>query len=215
MKKKLTNKPFVQLLFKLAGFSAIGAGLLFAGIQLIHPKDVIESVGTDIWVPVTVLKTLFSVFGLFAITGLYAKQVEETKLLGLLGYCLLILFFAVQMCYSFAQAFILPLIYETSPDFASSMLGLASGDGGNMDLGMFALMYHVLSAFYLLGTLLFGISLFRVSIMPRFASGLMAFSGPLAIIMVAVLPHSLDRFAAFPMSLSLILLGYALIVAET
>jgi hypothetical protein len=42
------------------------------------------------------------------------------------------------------------------------------------------------------------------------AAGLLAFSGPLAIIMVALLPHQLERLAAIPMGIALAWLGYAL-----
>jgi len=63
---------------------------------------------------------------------------------------------------------------------------------------------------YLLGLLLFGIATFRAAILPRLAAGLLALSGPLAFIMVALLPHQFARFAAVPMGIALAWLGYAL-----
>jgi len=56
----------------------MAAGIIFAGIQPIHPPDVISSVNTSLWAILTSLKTVMSIFGLFGIVGLYARQVEET-----------------------------------------------------------------------------------------------------------------------------------------
>jgi hypothetical protein len=81
---------------------------------------------------------------------------------------------------------------------------------GPMNLGAFATIYSLLALVYLLGLLLFGIALFRARILPRWAAGLLALSGPLAIIMVALLPHQLERLAAMPMGFALAWLGYAL-----
>ena len=71
------------------------------------------------------LKDGHVIFGLFGIAGLYARQVEETGWLGLAGYLLLTIFYAVQMCYSFAEAFILPLLTTVAPKFVESSWGLA------------------------------------------------------------------------------------------
>lgn len=205
-KMKITTSNLIRW----AGLSAIAAGIIFAGIQPIHPPDVISSVNTSLWTIITYLKTAMSIFGLLAIAGLYARQVEETGWLGLAGYLSLSIFYAVQMCYSFAEAFVLPLLVTVAPKFVESTLGMASGAGGEMNLGAFATIYSLVSVLYLLGTLLFGIAMFRARILSRWAAGLLAFSGPLALIMVALLPHQLERLAAMPMGIALVWLGYAL-----
>jgi hypothetical protein len=105
----------------------------------------------------------------------------------------------------------LPLLVTDSPNFVESALGMGSGAGGPMDLGAFASIYSILSLLYLLGLLLFGVALLRARILPRLAAGLLALSGPLAIIMVALLPHQLERLAAMPMGIALAWLGYALL----
>jgi len=152
-----------------------------------------------------------SIFGLFGIVGLYARQVEETGWLGLAGYLSLSIFYAVQMCYSFAEAFILPLLVTAAPKFVESTLGMASGAGGEMNLGALATIFQLVSVLYLLGSLLFGIAMFRARILSRWAAGLLALSGPLALIMVALLPHQLERLAAVPMGIALVWLGYSLL----
>lgn len=197
-------------LIRWAGLSAMAAGIIFAGIQPIHPPDVISSVNTNLWAILTSLKTVMSIFGLFGLVGLYARQVEETGWLGLAGYLLLSIFYAVQICYSFAEVLILPLLTTVAPKFVESTLGMASGAGSEMNLGAFATVYSLLTVMYLLGLLLFGIAMFRARILPRWAAGMLAFSGPLAIIMVALLPHQFERLAAMPMGIALAWLGYAL-----
>ncbi|HEY0602829.1 MAG TPA: hypothetical protein VGD58_07955 [Herpetosiphonaceae bacterium] len=197
-------------LIRWAGVSAMAAGIIFAGIQPIHPPDVLASVNTSAFIIITSLKTIMSLFGLFGIAGLYARQVEETGWLGLAGYLLISIFYAVQMCFSFVEPLILPLLTTVAPAFVESVMGMASGAGGPMDLGAFATVYVLVSVLYVLGLLLFGIALFRARILPRWASGLLAVSGPLAIIMGVLLPHQVERLAAMPMGFALAWLGYAL-----
>lgn len=197
-------------LIRWAGLSAMVAGIIFAGIQLIHPPDVLSSVNTSAFIIITSLKTVMCLFGLFGIAGLYARQVEETGWLGLAGYLLLTIFYAVQMCFAFIEPLVLPLLTTVAPTFVESALGLSSGAGGPMNLGAFTVIYYGVSASYFLGLLLFGIAMIRAHILSRWAAGLLAFSGPLAIIMVSLLPHQVERLAAIPMGVALVWLGYAL-----
>jgi hypothetical protein len=208
--KESKMKIMTPKLIRWTGLSAMVAGIIFAGIQPIHPPDVISSVNTSLWAILTSLKTVMCIFGLFGILGLYARQVEETGWLGLAGYLLLSIFYAVQMCYTFAETLILPLLVTVAPKFVESALGMASGAGGEMDLGAFATIYSLLTVMYLLGLLLFGVAMIRARILSRWAAGLLALSGPLAVIMVALLPHQFARLAAMPMGIALVWLGYAL-----
>ena len=197
-------------LIRAAGLSAVMAGTIFAVIQPIHPPDVIASVTTSAFIIITSFKTVMCLFGIFGIAGLYARQVKETGWLGLAGYLLLTIFYAVQMCYAFAEPTLLPLLAPVAPTFVESVMGMASGAGGTMNLGAFAVIYNIIPLLYLLGLLLFGIAIFRARILSRWAAVLLAASGPLAGIMVALLPHQLERFAAVPMGIALIWLGFSL-----
>ena len=208
--KESSMKITTRKLIRWAGLSAMAAGIIFAGIQPIHPPDVIASVNTSAFLMITSFKTVMCLFGIFGVTGLYARQVEKTGWLGLAGYLLLITFYAVQMCFAFAEPLILPLLTTVAPTFVESVMGMSSGAGGPMNLGAFATVYALLPIAYLLGLLLFGIATFRANILPRWAAGLLAFSGPLAIIMVQLLPHQLERLAAVPMGIALAWLGFAL-----
>lgn len=207
--KQSKMKVTTPNLIRAAGLSAVAAGTIFAAIQPIHPPDVIASVTTSAFIIITSFKTVMCIFGLFGIAGLYARQVEKTGWLGLAGYLLLTIFYAVEMCFAFAEPTILPLLAPIAPTFVQSAMGLSSGAGGPMNLGAFAVIFHILSVLYLLGLLLFGIAIFRARILSRWAAGLFAISGPLAIIM-SLLPHQIARLAAMPMGFALAWLGYAL-----
>lgn len=208
--KESSMKTITPKIIRWAGLSAIAAGIIFAGIQPIHPPDVLASVNTSFWTIITALKTVMCIFGLFGIAGLYARQVEETGWLGLAGYLLLTIFYAIQICYAFAEVFILPLLTTVAPKFVESALAIGSGAVAEINLGAFASLYEVLTLLYLLGLLLFGIAIFRARILSRGAAVLLALSGPLAFIMVTLLPHQLERLAAMPMGIALAWLGYAL-----
>ena len=196
-------------LIRWSGLSAMVAGTIFAVIQPIHPPDVLASVTTSAFIIITSFKTVMCIFGLFGIAGLYARQVEKTGWLGLAGYLLLTIFYAVQMCFAFAEPTLLPLLAPVAPTFVESVMGMSSGAGGPINLGAFAVIFHSISVLYLLGLLLFGIAIFRARILSRWAAGLFAISGPLAIIM-SLLPHQIARLAAMPMGFALAWLGYAL-----
>lgn len=208
--KENNMKITAEKLIRWAGLSAMVAGGIFVAIQPIHPPDVLASVNTSLFITITSLKTVMSLFGIFGIAGLYARQVEESGWLGLAGYLLLTIFYAVQMCFSFTEPLILPLLTTEAPNFVESVLGLASGAGGPMNLGALAAVYMFVAVLYMLGCLLFGSATFRTGILPRWAAGLLALSGPLSVIMVTLLPHQLERLAAVPMGIALIWLGYAL-----
>ena len=205
-KMKITTPNLIRA----AGLSAMAAGTIFAAIQPIHPPDVIASVTTSAFIIITSFKTVMCIFGLFGIAGLYARQVEKTGWLGLAGYVLLTIFYAVQMCYAFAEPTLLPLLAPVAPTFVESAMGMSSGAGGPMNLGAFAVIYQVVSMLYLLGNLLFGIATFRARILPRWAAVLLAISGPVAFTMGVLFPHQIARLAAVPMGLALIWLGFAL-----
>ena len=184
-------------------------GIIFAGIQPIHPPDVLASVTTSSWAIITTVKTVMCLFGLFGIAGLYARQVEKTGWLGLTGYLLLTIFYAVQMCFAFTEPLILPLLATESPKFVAGFLGILSSTPSEVSLGALPVINGLLAVLYLLGTLLFGIAMFRARILSRGAAGLLAVSGPLAIILTMI-GHPINRIAAVPMGIALIWLGYSL-----
>lgn len=204
-----TNKITSTKLIRWTGLAAIVAGAIFAGIQPIHPPDVLSSVTTSVWAIITSLKTVMCILFLFGIAGIYARQVEESGRLGLVGYLMFTISWTLQTAFVFSEAFILPVLATTAPQFIESYLGIVNGHPGNMDLGVLPAIYGLVGIFYLLGGLLLGIATYRARILPRWMAALLAFTAvvtPAA----ALLPHALQRLVAIPMGVALAGLGYAL-----
>jgi hypothetical protein len=181
------------------------AGIIFTAIEPTHP-----SINTSTFIIITSFKTSISIFGLLGITGLYARQVEETGWQGLVGYLLLTIYYAVQMCITFIEPTILPLLTTVAPTFVESVLQLANGTGAPTNLGSLTTMYSLASILYVLGSLLFGIAMFRARILPRWAAALLALSGPLSGTMFTLLPYQLVRLTSIPIGFAMVWLGYAL-----
>jgi hypothetical protein len=197
-------------LIRWSGLAAIAAGMIFAGIQPIHPLDVLTSVTTTHWAIIQSLKTSMCIFGLLGLTGLYARQANEAGWLGLAGYLLFGLFFAHTLPLAYTEAFILPLLATEAPTFVEGFLGIFNGHPVQMNLGALPTLYALAgSVGYVLGGLLFGIATFRASILPRWAAGLLSV-GSLAPFVLTMLPHPLDRAFAVPTGVALVWLGYAL-----
>ena len=175
-----------------------------------YSADPIHLVNTSTFIIITSFKTSMSIFGLLGITGLYARQVEETGWLGLVGYLLLTIYYAVQMCISFIEPTILPLLTTMAPTFVESALRLSSGTGVPTNLGGLTTVYSLVSILYVLGSLLFGIAMFRARILPRWAAALLAVSGPLAGTMFTLLPYQLVQLTSIPIGAAMVWLGYAL-----
>lgn len=192
-------------LIRWAGLSAMMAGIIFAAIQAVNLP-----VNSSLFIIITSFKTAISIFGLLGITGLYARQVEETGWQGLVGYLMLTIYYTVQMCISFIEPTVLPLLTTVAPTFVESMLQLSSGVGAPTNLGSLTTIYSLASILYVLGSLSFGIAMFRARILPRGAAALFAVSGPLAGTMFTLLPYQLVQLTSIPIGAAMVWLGYAL-----
>jgi hypothetical protein len=202
-------KPTASNLIRWAGLSAVAAGVIFAGIQPIHPPDLLPSVTTAAWAIIMPFKLAMSVLFLAGIAGLYARQVEESGWLGLAGFLALSVSWALQTAFIFAEAFILPVLATTAPEFVESFLGIVNGVPGEMNIGALPVVYGVAGLLYMLGGVLFGIATLRARVLPRWAGGLLAVAAAVTPA-AALLPHAIQRYAAVPVGLALAWLGYAL-----
>src|SRR5256885_6414748 len=123
-------KPTTSNLIRFAGLAAVPAGIVFAGIQPIHPPDVVESVSTSAWAIITSLKFAMCLFFLVGITGLYTRQVEKAGWLGLSGFALLAVSWWLLTAFVFAEAFVLPRLAGSVPEFVDALLGISYGHTG-------------------------------------------------------------------------------------
>jgi hypothetical protein len=206
-KMKITGPNLIRW----SGLAAVLAGIIFAVIQPIHPLEVVANVTTPAWAIITSFKTAMCLLFLLGITGIYARQVNKAGWLGLAGFLLLFLAWALQAAFVFAEAFILPLLATSAPQFVNGVLGnLARGEASAVDLGALPLIYQLgVAVTYMLGGLVFGIATLRAGILPRWAAGLLAVTAALTPL-AALAPHAIQRLAAIPMGLALACLGYAL-----
>lgn len=196
-------------LIRWSGLSAVLAGLIYAGIQPIHPPDTLSSVTTTVWSVITPVKLVMCLLFLVGWTGLYARQLNETGWLGLAGFLLLSVCWALQMSFIFAEAFILSLLATTAPTFVSGAIGIAAGRTSGVNLGVLPALYALVGILYVLGGLLFGIATVRAGVLPRWAGGLLAIASALTPA-AALFPHQIQRFAAIPVAVAAVGLGYAL-----
>jgi hypothetical protein len=196
-------------LFRLAGLAAVVAGLSFAVVGVFHPANVIASVTTPRWAIVHVFALAMSFFGMFGMTGLYARQVEESGWLGLIGYLMLTTWLAIVMGFTFVESFILPTMATMFPVFVEGFVGMFTNTASTVDLGLLPTMWAISGPLYLLGGVIFGIATFRAGIFPRWAGILLAVgtaAGPAAILF----PPDFVGLVAVPVGVALAWLGYAL-----
>jgi hypothetical protein len=197
-------------LIRWSGVAAMAAGIIFAGIQPIHPPDVLASVTTSAWAIIQPLKLAMCFLFLIGIVGLYIRQAEAAGWLGLAGFLLLCISWWLQTPYVFAEVFILPVLATSAPAYVDSFLGIVNGTPGTMNIGSLPLVYNLLvGVSYMLGGVLFGIATLRAGILPRWPAGLLAVASAVTPA-AALLPHAIQRYAAVPTGIALACLGYAL-----
>lgn len=200
--------PLAASLVRWSGLAAVAAGLIFAGIQPIHPADVLESVTTSTWTVFMSLKLPMCLLFLMGITGIFARQSGKFGWAGVTGFLMLIVSWWLQAGFIFVELFILPVIAGTAPQFVESFLTLANGTARSVDIGAAAPAYAVAGLVYMLGGLLFGIATFRAGVLPRWAGVLLAVASVLTPA-AALLPHEIQRYAAIPVALAIAWLGAA------
>jgi hypothetical protein len=197
-------------LIRWSGLAAVVAGIIFAGIQPIHPPDVLASVTTGTWAIITSFKLAMCFLFLIGLSGLYVRQMEKAGWMGLAGFGLLMLSWALQSGFVFAEVFILPVLATAAPQFVDSYLGVVNGSPGEMNIGALLPAYAAVGILYMLGGVLFGIATFRAGVLSRWPAGLLAATALLTPA-AALLPHEFQRVAAgMPMGVAVAWLGYAL-----
>ncbi|MDQ0116193.1 hypothetical protein [Paenibacillus harenae] len=197
-------------LIRYAGLSAMVAGIIYAVVVgLFHQPNILLSVTTTQWAVVHVLATAMCFLFLLGITGIYVRQAKEAGWLGLVGFLLYSLSWALTASFTFAEVFILPLMATEAPALAEGFIGIFASSAGETNFEVLANLWTLTGFLYMLGGLLFGIATFRSGILPRWASGLLA-AGSLLSLVAALLPLEHQPKVAVPVGIALAWLGYAL-----
>jgi hypothetical protein len=196
-------------LIRATGPFAILAGLIFAGIQPIHPPDFVASVTTMQWMVIITAKFLMCLFFLIGTAGLYFRQMSKAGWLGLVAFVLFAAAWWLQTGYVFTELLVLPPLASISPDLVDSFLSIANQHPATLDIGQFGTVYGILGLLYLVGGILLGVATLRAGVLPRIPSVLLA-AAALITPAAALLPHEFQRYAAIPMGIAFIWLGLAL-----
>src|ERR687885_615518 len=129
-------------LMRLAGLSAVVAGLCFLVIGLFHPLNEPSAVNAT-WVAVHIAATALGFFGLFGMAGLYARRMAEGGWLGLAGFLLFTVWMTLVCGFSFVEAFILPKLATEFPAFIAGWMGMLVGPPSTFDLGILPLLWTI------------------------------------------------------------------------
>ena len=198
-------------LIRLAGLSALVAGLCYVCVGVFHPPNVPSFVTTTRWETVHVLACAMSFFGVLGLAGIYARQAVKSGWLGLVGFVMLSSWMVLIMGFSFVEAFVLPHSAAVTPAFVAGWMGMFNGDPSKIDLGVLPTLWTLSGPLYILGGLLFGIATFRARILPRGAAVLLGLGTALAPV-AKPLSLAAQPKIAIPVGLALAWLGYALMV---
>jgi hypothetical protein len=193
-----------------AGVAAAAAGAIFIGVQINHPQlNAISIQTTDVGVRDT-LKVAMAALALVGITGMYLNQIRKHGLLGLIGYVVFAAGYLSIMCIAFTAAYVLPEVASSNPGFVNDAIAVNTGRGTvHGDIGAFETMIKLGGFAYLVGSLLFGVALYRANVLTRWAAALLAVAG-LATAALAMMPDALYRLLALPNGIAMIALGYSL-----
>ena len=202
-------KTISMNLIRLAGVSALVAGLCFIVVGLFHPLNIPSAVTTVTWTNVHLVAMAMSIFGLFGLVGLYVRQAEKFGWFGLAGFVLFSVWMVLMVGFFFIETFILPSMATALPAFVEGFLGMFSGSASVIDLGLLPTLWTLAGPMFIFGPLLFGIATFRAGILPRWAGGLLAV-GAVLIPGAALLPPEHEPKVMIPVGLALAWLGYAL-----
>jgi hypothetical protein len=192
-----------------AGLAAVAAGALFIAVQVRHPEITLDFVQTTQFKVRQGMKIAMATLALAGIAGMYLRQVRQTGVVGLVGYLLLSLGYLMMLCVEMIALVVVPTIVQTSPDYVSGVIAVATNSSSNADLGLFSTLNMVVAVGYLLGGLVFGVALFRAGILARWAAALLAVAAVLTMT-IPLLPMVNQRLFAVVNGIAMISLGWSL-----
>jgi hypothetical protein len=196
-------------LTRAAGLAAVAAGILFIAVQVKHPEITLDFVQGTQYKVRQGMKIAMAVLALAGIAGMYLSQVRRIGLLGLVGWLMLSLGYLMMLCVEMIALVVVPTIVQTSPDYVSGVIAVATNSSSSADLGLFSTLNMVVAVGYLIGGLVFGIALFRAGVLARWAAALLAVASVLTMT-IPFLPMVNQRLFAVPDGIALIGLGWSL-----
>jgi hypothetical protein len=196
-------------LTRASGAAAVGAGLIFIGVQINHPHLDATAVTTTEVVIRNGAKVLMAALALAGISGMYLSQVRRNGILGLVGYLVLAGGYLLIMGTTLALAVVLPTVAENDPAYVNDVIAAVIGNSPEGDIGALATVLRIQGFAYLAGGLLFGIALFRARVLTRWATVLLAVGGVVSAALT-LLPDAFYRLIAYPNGVAMVALGLSL-----
>jgi hypothetical protein len=196
-------------LIKGACFAAVAAGTMFVVLQFIRPDDSLANATTATWKIVHVLTMFMTVLAFVGMVGVYLYQVREVGVLGLVGILLYGPGFFIIFAFAFVEAAVLPQLTQNNPQYVKDVMAIVSGAEVTGDIGGVAVANVATAITYVVGGAIFGVALFRARVLWRWASALLVI-GALSVVLIRVLPQSLDRMVAIPVGVAWAALGASL-----
>jgi hypothetical protein len=151
-----------QRLIRLAAAALIVAAVSLTFGRILHPADELAGWTSPLWGPSHVLWLVGLVTGMIGVVGLYLRQRQEVRLLGLVGAGLAWIGMALLSGAMYFEAVIWPDLLVQTPAAIES-LGDLSG------YGTYLAVFLVSVASFGVGFLIFGIAMLRASLLPRWA----------------------------------------------
>jgi hypothetical protein len=206
----ITNPSRARNLVKAAGISTAAAGAIFVGVQVKHPAFSVEAFTDGIsWHVRSIAKLVMAGLALAGLAGVYLTHRGRLGKLGVVGYALFTLGYLLMSVVEALAVFWLPGEAESRPGYVDDVLRASAGMKTAGDIGGMQTLFNSMGAAYVLGGLLFGVSLFRARVLSRWAAALLAV-GAIGIASLKFLPASFDRPMAVPTGIALIGLGVSL-----
>ncbi len=203
------NRITINRITAAAGLCAAVAGAIYIGVQINHPPAEVAQVVTTEFVVRETAKALMAVLALAGFAGMFLHNRRRFGLLGVVGYVLVSIGYLAMFANQCIVGYVLPVVARTSPGYVQDYLDAAMGGSPSGDIGHIQELFLITGVGYSLGGLLFGIALFRASILARWASALFAI-GTVSALALAALPESFSRPFAVPVGVALIGLGVSL-----
>lgn len=196
-------------LIRVGGLCAVGAGLLFIGVQFNHPQLDANFAATAEFTFRQSLKMVMALLSLAGITAMYLSQVKRMGVLGLIGYLVFGAGYLIMFSMETMGAVVLPALAHSNPGYVNDVFAAATGGHPVGSIGLMLPLSAASGILYMAGGLLFGIALFRAKILTRWAAALLAV-GAVATMAIPLLPQVNERLFAIPTAVALICLGYSL-----
>jgi len=115
------------------------------------------------WPYLSLLAFVLSMLMPVVVLAIYTSQIEETGILGLIGFSLLLIVMAAYLGIQFDMAFVWPVLAERAPE-------LIDFSGPMFRHPHFAFVHFWMGPIHTIGTLLFGIALIKARVFPRVTS---------------------------------------------